>query len=315
MTRKLFQDVGEVPPGRRAIALGTFDGVHLGHRAVVAAAAAAAERHGVDVCAATFHPRPAVVLRPGTEPQTLAGVTQRVRLLMEAGAEEVVILRFDRTLAELSAQRFVDEILVARLGTVAVAVGEDFRFGADREGDVELLRRAGATHGFEVDAVGIVDADGDRISSSRIRSLIAEGDIGSAAAILGRRPSLEGGVVEGDRRGRELGYPTANLAMVPGQCTPPDGVYAGWAVLPPGERRFAAAISIGTNPHFGDVAERRVEAHLLGFEDEDLYGMAMRIEFLARLRPQEAFADVDALRAQMQRDVATVIELTEAIDG
>jgi riboflavin kinase/FMN adenylyltransferase len=315
MTRKLFQDVGEVPEGRRAIALGTFDGVHLGHRAVVGAAAAAGARLGVDVCAATFHPRPAVVLRPGTDPETLAGVTQRVRLLMEAGAEEVVILRFDAALAALSADRFVEQILVERLGAAAVAVGEDFRFGADREGDVALLRRAGEQHGFAVEAVGIVDAGGERISSSRTRALIGAGDIPTAAAILGRAPSLEGAVVEGDRRGRELGYPTANLAIVPGQCLPPDGVYAGWGVLPPGERRFAAAISIGTNPHFADVSERRIEAHLLGFEDEDLYGMAMRLEFLERLRPQATFTDVEALRAQMGRDVAAVADLTDAHSG
>lgn len=313
MGLKLYQGLSEVPPGRRAVALGTFDGVHLGHRAVVEAAAAGGERLEAVVCAATFHPRPAVVVS-GAAAQTLAGVTQRVRLLGEAGAEEVVILRFDRAMALLSARDFIEEVLVRHLGAALVAVGEDFRFGADRAGDVVLLREAGADLGFEVAPVTIVDEAGARVSSSRIRELVRDGDVAAASPLLGRPPSLEGAVIAGDARGRELGYPTANLGLVPGQCVPADGVYAGWAITPPGERRHLAAISIGRNPQFGGTEETRVEAHLLDYQGDDLYGLPMRLEFGAFLRTQAVFEDVPALITQMDADVAQVRRTLAAID-
>jgi riboflavin kinase/FMN adenylyltransferase len=314
MSLKLYQGLGEVPPGRRAVALGTFDGVHLGHRAVVAAAVAAATRLEAIPCAATFHPRPAVVVRPGTPAETLAGVTQRVRLLGEAGAEEVVILRFDRAMAALDARQFVEQVLVERLGAVAVSIGEDFRFGADRAGDVRLLRSMGEECGFEVEAVGIIGAGEDRISSSRIRALVRDGKVGVAANLLGRPPSLEGAIVCGDARGRELGYPTANLSPVPGQCHPAEGVYAGWAITPPGERRHPAAISVGRNPQFGETESVRVEAHLLDYAGDDLYGIPMRLEFSAFVRPQATFESVAALVARMDEDVAEVRHLLRAGD-
>lgn len=304
MGLKLYQGLGEVPPGRRAVALGTFDGVHLGHRAVVGAAVSGAERLGITACAATFHPRPAVVVKPGTPAETLAGVTQRVRLLGEAGAEEVVILRFDREMAALTATEFVDRVLVEHLGAALVAIGEDFRFGADRAGDVALLRELGPRQGFDVAPVGIVDAAGARVSSSRIRGLVREGAVTEATVLLGRPPSLEGAIVTGDARGRELGYPTANLGLVPGQCVPAEGVYAGWAITPPGEQRHAAAISVGRNPQFGSTDDLRVEAHLLDYAGGELYGLPMRVEFVAFIRPQAVFEDADALVARMDEDVA-----------
>ncbi|MGA0123021.1 MAG: riboflavin biosynthesis protein RibF [Gaiellales bacterium] len=302
--RSIFQGLGDIPPGRRAVALGTFDGVHLGHRAVVGAAVATAARLGATACAASFHPRPVTVLRPGTPPNTLAGVSLRTRLLLEAGADEVALLRFDRRLAELDAERFVDEVLVERLGAVAVAVGRDFRFGADRAGDVELLERLGAERGFEVEAIGLLDADGERISSSRIRGLIAEGRVDDAGRLLGRAPSVEGTVQHGDKRGREIGFPTANLGVVPGQQLPAEGVYAGWALLPPGERRHAAAISVGRNPHFADVDDLRIEAHLLDYVGDELYGTPLRLEFVSMLRVQEVYADLAALIGQIGADIA-----------
>lgn len=301
--RQIFQGLADIPPGRRAVALGTFDGVHLGHRAVVRAAVGAAQRHGVSACAASFHPRPVTVLRPGTPPNTLAGVALRTRLLLEAGADEVALLRFDRRLAELDAERFVREILLERLGAVALAVGRDFRFGADRSGDVALLERLGAQHGFEVEPIELLGADGERISSSRIRGLIAEGRVAEAAALLGRAPSVEGTVQHGDKRGREIGFPTANLGVVPGQQLPAEGVYAGWALVPPGERRYAAAISVGRNPHFADVDDLRIEAHLLDYDGDELYGTPVRLEFVSMLRVQEVYADLDALVAQITADV------------
>jgi riboflavin kinase/FMN adenylyltransferase len=302
--RVIFQGLGDIPPGRRAVALGTFDGVHLGHRAVVRAAVAAATRHGARSCAASFHPRPVTVLRPGTPPNTLAGVALRTRLLLDAGADEVALLRFDRNLAALSAERFVDDVLVERLGAVAVAVGRDFRFGSDRAGDVALLERLGAERGFEVEAVELLGTDGDRISSSRIRGLIAEGRVADAAALLGRPPSVEGTVQHGDKRGREIGFPTANLGVVPGQQLPAEGVYAGWAVLPPGERRHPAAISVGRNPHFADVDDLRIEAHLIDYAGDELYGTPLRLEFASMLRVQEVYDGLDALIAQIDADVA-----------
>jgi len=303
---KLFQSMTEVPAGRRAIALGTFDGVHLGHRAVIAAARRSGERLAAVTCAATFHPRPATLLNPDVYPATLAGVTQRVRLLGEAGAEEVVLLRFNRALADLTAEEFVEQVVVEQLGAIAVTVGSDFRFGRDRSGDVALLGELCARHGVEVEAIAIVDAQGAKISSSRIRDLIDTGDVADAATLLGRLPSVEGAVMHGDHRGREIGFPTANLSLVPGQQVPAEGVYAGWGVLPPGEQRFAAAISVGQNPHFGDVHELRVEAHLLGYEGPDVYGLPMRIEFADRLRAQETYDTLDALKAQIGRDVTAV---------
>lgn len=301
--RDLYQGLGEVPPGRRAIALGTFDGVHLGHRAVIRAAVDAGARLDAIPCAATFTPRPVTVLRPDVPPNTLAGVTQRVRYLMDAGAIEVVLLRFTRQIAELPARRFMEEILAERLGAVAVAVGEDFRFGHDRTGDVDALRAFCAERDIELDVVRLVDEGGEKISSSRIRSLIGDGDVAAAARLLGRNPSLEGAVVPGDQRGRELGFPTANLSLVPGQQLPADGVYAGWAVVAPGEQRHPAAISVGRNPHFGDVAELRVEAHLLDYAGPDLYGTPLRIELVERLRGQERYDSIDALITQIGRDV------------
>lgn len=302
--RQIFQGLGDITPGRRAVALGTFDGVHLGHRAVVRAAVAAAARHDATACAATFHPRPVTVLRPGTPSNTLAGVALRTRLLLEAGADEVALLRFDRGLAELDAERFVRDVLVERLGTVAVAVGRDFRFGSDRAGDVALLERLGAEHGFAVEAIELLGQDGERISSSRIRGLIAEGRVDEAAQLLGRPPSVEGTVQHGDKRGREIGFPTANLGVVPGQQLPAEGVYAGWALVPPGESRHPAAISVGRNPHFGDVDDLRIEAHLLDYAGDELYGTPLRLEFVSMLRAQEVYDGVEALIAQIGRDVA-----------
>ncbi len=302
--RTIFQGLGDIPPGRRSVALGTFDGVHLGHRAVVRAAIAAAARLDARACAASFHPRPVTVLRPGTPPNTLAGVSLRTRLLLDAGADEVALLRFDRNLAALSAERFVDEVIVERLGAVAIAVGRDFRFGSDRAGDVALLERLGAQRGFEVEAVELLGADGERISSSRIRGLIAEGRVAEAAELLGRPPSVEGTVQHGDKRGREIGYPTANLGVVPGQQLPAEGVYAGWAVLPPGETRHPAAISVGRNPHFGDVDDLRIEAHLLDYAGDELYGTPLRLELVSMLRVQETYTGLDALIAQIAADVA-----------
>jgi riboflavin kinase/FMN adenylyltransferase len=312
MIRTLHQGIDEVPPGRRSVALGTFDGVHLGHQAVIAAARATGRRLEASTMAATFHPRPATVIRPGTPPASLAGITERIRMLYQAGADEVVMMRFTPALAALSAREFIEQILVERFGAVAITVGEDFRFGHDRLGGVEAMRGLCEPFGVEVDAVHLLAEDGDKISSSRIRGLISEGEMPLAAKLLGRLPSLDGVVGHGDKRGREIGFPTANLRVVPGQQLPAEGVYAGWATISPGEQRFPAAISVGRNPHFGDVVDLRIEAHLLDYDGSEIYDRPLRLDFLSLVRSQAVYDSLDALVAQITADVAEVRRRTSA---
>jgi riboflavin kinase/FMN adenylyltransferase len=310
--RTLHQGIAEVPPGRRSVALGTFDGVHLGHQAVVHAAKETGDRLGVSTMAATFHPRPATVIRPGTPSASLSGITERIRMLYQAGADEVVMMRFTPQLAALSAREFVEQVLVDALGAVAITVGEDFRFGHDRLGGVEAMQALCEPLGVEVAAVHLLGNDGDKISSSRIRGLISEGEMQEAAKLLGRLPSLDGVVSHGDKRGREIGFPTANLSAVPGQQLPAEGVYAGWATINPGEQRFAAAISVGRNPHFGDVDDLRVEAHLLDYDGPEIYDQPLRLDFHSMVRGQGVYDSLDALIAQITADVEVVRQRTSA---
>jgi riboflavin kinase / FMN adenylyltransferase len=265
---------------RRGVAIGTFDGVHRGHLRVIDAA----RRAGLRTTVVTFDPHPRAVL--GGEVELLATLERRLELLEAAGVEDVLVLRFDEQLAALSADDFAGRILRG-IGAETVAAGETFRFGRGREGDLELLERLG----FEVRRVPLVE----NVSSSRIRQLLHAGEIGRAAVLLGRPPEVEGVVVRGDGRGRELGFPTANLDVPEGLLVPPDGVYAGWAL----DRR--AAVSIGTNPHF-DGVERRVEAHLLDF-DGDLYGERLVVELWAPLREQLRFESLEQLVAAIGDDV------------
>lgn len=304
--RTLHQGIDEVPPGRRSVALGTFDGVHLGHRAVIAAAKDVGTRLGVSTMAATFHPRPATVIRPGTPAASLSGITDRIRMLYQAGADEVVMMRFTPQLAALSAAAFVEEILVGRFGAVAITVGEDFRFGHDRLDGVDAMRTLCEPLGVEVAAVQLLADDGEKISSSRIRGLISEGETQEAAQLLGRLPSLDGVVAHGDKRGREIGFPTANLSVVPGQQLPAEGVYAGWATINPGERRYPAAISVGRNPHFGDVDDLRIEAHLLDYDGAEIYDRKLRLDFHSMVRGQGVYDGLDALITQIAADVEEV---------
>jgi riboflavin kinase / FMN adenylyltransferase len=265
---------------RRGVAIGTFDGVHRGHLRVIDAARKAGLRTGV----VTFDPHPRAVL--GRQVELLATLERRLQLLEAAGVEDVLVLRFDERLAALSADEFAERILRG-IGAETVAAGETFRFGRGREGDLALLERLG----FDVRRVPLVE----NVSSSRIRQLLHAGETRRAAALLGRPPEVEGIVVRGDGRGRELGFPTANLDVPDGLLVPPDGVYAGWTH----DRR--AAVSIGTNPHF-DGVERRVEAHLLDF-DGDLYGARLVVELWDSLREQRRFASLDELVAAIGDDV------------
>ncbi|MGH3023192.1 MAG: riboflavin biosynthesis protein RibF [Gaiellaceae bacterium] len=270
----------ELEPAERAVAVGTFDGVHRGHRAVLEAVAAAGLRSTV----VTFDPHPRLVLGYGVE--LLTSFERRVELIGEAGPDELLVVEFTPDLSRKEPEEFVEEILGA-IGTRVVVTGEDFRFGAGRRGDVELLRRLG----LEVRPVPLLAG----VSSSRIRALLRDGDLPGAAELLGRPFELEGLVVAGDQRGGTLGFPTANLALDPHALVPGFGIYAGEAL---GHR---VAASIGVNPHYGG-SERRVEAFLLDFEG-DLYGRRLRLELWERLRGERAFASEEGLVAQIGRDV------------
>jgi riboflavin kinase/FMN adenylyltransferase len=277
---KVARDPSELPQGRRSVAVGTFDGVHRGHLQVIDAA----RRAGLRTSVVTFDPHPRAVLGRGVE--LLATLERRLELLADAGVEDVLVLTFDERLAALPAHEFADRMLRG-IGAEVVAAGETFRFGRGREGDLDLLVRLG----FDVRRVPLVE----NVSSSRVRELVHAGEIARGAALLGRAPEVEGIVVRGDGRGRELGFPTANLDVPAELLVPPDGVYAGWA----NDRR--AAVSVGTNPHF-DGVERRVEAHLLDF-DGDLYGKRLLVEIWKPLRDQRRFDSLDELVTAIREDV------------
>ena len=270
----------ELEPKDRAVAIGTFDGVHRGHRAAIEATKEAGLRSTV----VTFDPHPRLVL--GYDVQLLSTLERRVELIGELDPDELLLLEFTRELSQLEPEEFVAEVL-APIGTKEVVAAETFRFGRGRKGDVELLRRLG------IEVREVLQVEG--VSSSRIRELLAEGDMRGAAALLGRPPELEGVVVSGDQRGGTLGFPTANLAVEPHLLVPAYGIYAGAAF---GGR---AAISIGVNPHYGG-SERRIEAFLLDFEG-DLYGRKLRIELWDRLRDERAFESEDDLVRQIALDV------------
>jgi len=269
-----------LPQARRSVAVGTFDGVHRGHLQVIDAASKAGLRTSV----VTFDPHPRAVLGGGVE--LLATLERRLELLADAGVEDVLVLRFDLGLAALTADEFAERMLRG-IGAETVAAGETFRFGNGREGDLDLLERLG----FDVRRVSLLE----NVSSSRVRELVHAGEIERAARLLGRPPEIEGVVVRGDGRGRELGFPTANLDVPDGLLVPPDGVYAGWI------RERRAAVSIGTNPHF-DGVERRIEAHLLDF-DGDLYGERLVVELWSPIREQRRFGSLEELVAAIDDDV------------
>jgi riboflavin kinase / FMN adenylyltransferase len=271
----------ELPQARRAVALGTFDGVHLGHRRVLETAR---ENDGLVSTAVTFWPHPRTAL--GNRVELLTSLDRRLELLEAVGLDETFVVEFSLDLARLTPEEFAERVL-RPIGTEVVAAGADFRFGRSRAGDVDLLARLG----FEVRPVELADG----ISSSEIRHLLHAGDVERAAEALGRPPEVEGIVVAGDQRGGTLGYPTANLDVDPALLVPAYGIYAGAAE---GRR---AAISIGTNPHYGGE-ERRVEAFILDFEG-DLYGRRLVLELWTRLRDERAFASEAELVEQIGRDV------------
>jgi riboflavin kinase/FMN adenylyltransferase len=296
--------------GRCVVTIGVYDGVHLGHRKIIGRAVERARAAGQPSVVVTFDPHPSEVLRPGSHPAVLSPPGFKADLLEGLGVDVLCVLPFTLDFSRLLPDEFVHEVLVDALHASAVVVGENFTYGRKAAGNVESLSRSGRTFGFSVEGVGLLgDADGAEsgISSTYIRSCVAGGDVVAAARALGRPHRIEGIVVRGDRRGRELGFPTANLATTPYAAVPADGIYAGHLREEPGGPSLAAAISIGTNPTFSG-RERRVEAFILDF-DEDIYGEHVSLDFVDRLRPTERYTTSEALVEQIERDVVRTREL------
>lgn len=284
------------------MAIGTFDGLHVGHRALIAEARAHARRAGSVSSVITWDRHPNAVLRPDKVPPLLSSPARKVELIAALDVDLLVVLAFDEDLARWPPERFVDVVLVRGLGASTVCVGSGWRFGHKAAGDVALLRSLGAKLGFEVKDAPLVEVRGRPVSSSRARAAVAQGHLPLASELLGRPFDLPGVVVHGNHRGKSLGYPTANLAVDPALVQPPRGVYAGESVV--GGRRHKAAINVGVNPTFGgsEASPPTVEVYLLDF-DGDLYGATLSIEFHRRLRDERRFDRVEDLVAQMARDV------------
>jgi riboflavin kinase/FMN adenylyltransferase len=296
-----------------AIAIGFFDGVHLGHRLVIDEVRRLAAERGARAAVVTFDPHPATVVRPDSAPPLLTDIEHRIELLHATGVDDVRLVTFDRRRSQESAEDFVRNVLVDCLHAKAVVVGADFHFGHQRRGTVGLLRAMGAEHGFEVDGIELLasNAEGARaVSSTSIRELLLAGDIVAANRMLGRPHEVRGIVEHGDKRGRELGFPTANVAVAEGICLPADGIYAGWYERPDGAVH-AAAISLGRRPQFyAESGVRLLEAYLLD-ADVDLYGEVAKVRFVAPVRSADSFVfeSVEGLVAQIGRDVVRTREL------
>ena len=288
-----------------AVTIGAYDGVHLGHRALLRELSGLAAAKGLSTVVVTFDRHPAAVVRPKSAPRQLTDLEQKLELLADCGIDRTLVIAFDRERANESAQDFVKEVLVKTLGARLVVVGEDFHFGRGRKGNVALLTSLGQDYGFEVIGAHLTGDANEPVSSTRIRTLVAAGDVVGAAKLLGRPHEVRGIVVHGDGRGGpELGFPTANMMIADDIALPADGIYAGYFARPDG-RVYPAAISVGRRPTFYEpgTAAVLVEAYLLHFEG-DLYGELSRVSFVARLRDEEQFDSVDALIAQMHQDAA-----------
>ena len=290
-----------VEPSGCVASIGVFDGVHRGHQSLLAGARSRADELGLPLVAVTFDPHPMAVVGPRVAPPSLASIDRRTELLREHGSDAVRVLAFDEPMSMLTPDEFVADILVGELHAKEIVVGADFRFGHRAAGNVGSLQTLGHRLGFGVTAVPLVGDEVERWSSTYARALVEGGDVDRAGDVLGRDYALDGTVVHGDHRGRELGYPTANLEWVDRPVVPADGVYAGWVQA--GPDRWPAAISVGTNPQFAGL-DRRVEAYVLDRNDLDLYGHAVGVSFTRRLRGQRTFESVEALIAQMGDDVA-----------
>ena len=285
--------------GRSVVTIGVFDGVHRGHQAIIGHTVKRARDLGLQSVVVTFDPHPAEVVRPGSHPAVLTEPVRKAELIEQLGVDALCVVPFTPAFSQLSAEAFVHDVLVDALHAAVVVEGDNFRFGHKAAGDLAMLTRLGRTFGFTVEEAPLVAEEELVFSSTYIRSCVDAGDVSAAAAALGRPHRLAGVVVRGDQRGREIGFPTANLLSGRYVAIPADGVYAAWLVRR-GDR-LPAAVSVGSNPTFSG-RERRVEAYVLDF-DGDLYGERVGLDFVARLRPTLAFDSVDALVEQMRADV------------
>ena len=289
------------------VVIGVFDGVHKGHQQLLERAKEIAE--GRSIVALTFDPHPTSVYAPDRVPTLLTTLADRVELLKIHNADQVAVLKFNEKFAQMSPEAFVSDVLITQLHASKIIVGKNFTYGHKAAGTVETLILEGIKHNFTVDVQEIKSGDGQAISSSRIRQLVVEGKVEQARELLSRPHRLDGVVVHGEKRGREIGYPTANLGKIDEQTIPADGVYAGWLTV--GINFWPAAISIGTNPTFEGVRGRQVEAYALDQEGLELYDKNASIEFGWYLRPTLKFDNLEELLAQMKIDCSRARELTE----
>jgi riboflavin kinase/FMN adenylyltransferase len=287
----------------KVLALGIFDGVHAGHQQIIKTA-----KHLGEVTVMTFDPHPTSVVAPERTPSQLISVKDRIELLKQVGATHVEVVNFNKDFSQLSPDQFIEDVLLGRFKAEHVVIGENFNFGFKAQGSPKYLSEVGPKYGFGVSIVKLQEERGSTISSTRIRSLIIDGEIERANELLTRRFYLKGPVVHGEKRGREIGYPTANLGLSPLSTIPADGVYAGW--LSVGESRWEAAISIGTNPTFPGVRGRQVEAYAIDQVGLDLYDQEAKIEFGFRLRDTLKFDGLAPLLEQMKKDCDQARELT-----
>lgn len=288
---------------KKVVAIGIFDGVHSGHQQIIATA-----KHQGDVTVLTFDPHPTSVFAPERTPTQLVNLRDRVELLKKAGATEVELVNFNKDFSQLTPDQFIEDILVGRFSAEHVVIGENFNFGYKAQGTPKYLSEVGPKYGFGVSIVKLQENRGSTISSSRIRNLIIDGEIERANELLTRNFYLKGPVIHGEKRGREIGYPTANIGLTPLATIPADGVYAGWLTV--GENKWPAAISIGTNPTFPGIRGRQVEAYALDQVGLDLYDQAAIIEFGFRLRDTLKFDGLAPLLEQMKKDCDQARKLT-----
>jgi riboflavin kinase / FMN adenylyltransferase len=296
----------------RALALGTFDGVHAGHRAVIGRAVAIARERGLTSAVVTFDRHPLTVIDPARVPRLLTANEEKIRLIRDLGPDELIMLPFDERLAALTPAQFCADLLAGALQARAVVVGENFNFGAGGAGDAEQLRACGVANGYEVEVCELVTEHGEAISSTRIRRLLHNGELEEVREILGRPPSAAGVVVHGDKRGRTLGVPTANVDVEAGTIFPGRGVYAVRALVE--GAWYRAAVNIGHNPTFqskdAPTTHVTVEAFLLDFSG-DIYDREIRLDFLHKIRDELRFESVDALVVQMRKDIAATRDLAD----
>ncbi|WP_405661839.1 bifunctional riboflavin kinase/FAD synthetase [Streptomyces sp. RK9] len=302
--------------GRSVVTIGSYDGVHRGHQLIIGRAVARARELGVPAVVVTFDPHPSEVVRPGSHPPLLAPHHRRAELMADLGVDAVLILPFTTEFSKLSPAEFVAKVLVDKLHAKAVVEGPNFRFGHRAAGNVEVLAELGRTYDYEVEVIDLyvsgTAGGGQPFSSTLTRRLIAEGDVAGAHEILGRPHRVEGVVVRGAQRGRELGFPTANVETLPHTAIPADGVYAGW--LHADGEAMPAAISVGTNPTFDGTA-RTVEAYAIDRVGLDLYGLHVAVDFLAFVRGMAKFDSIDELLVAMADDVKKSRDLVAAADA